>query len=69
MKKWLFFFFFLLWQQPQINQGEGKDQSCLSFGVFPELEIECNSEALFAVCTVYTITGGARGWESWESMA
>lgn len=62
-EKWLFFF---LWQQHQINQGEGKDQTCLPFSVFPGLEIECtyNSETLFAVCAAYTIDGGARSWES-----
>lgn len=61
MKKWLLFF---LCQQQQINQGEGKDQSYLLFSEFPGLEIECNSETLFAVCAVYTITRGARKWES-----
>lgn len=61
-EKWLFFFFFPLWQQHQINQG--KDQSWLP--AFLGLEIECthNSEPLFAVSSAYTIARGARGWES-----
>lgn len=56
-------FFFPLWQQHQIDQGEGKDQSSLPFSVFPGLETECNSEPLFAVYADYTIAGGARGCE------
>jgi len=57
-------FFFFLWQKHQINQGEGKDQSCLPFSVFPGLETACYLESLVAVCAICTIAGGARGWES-----
>lgn len=57
--------FFFLWQQHQINQGEGKGQRCEPVSVFLGLEIQCNSEPLF----VYTIAGGTRGREStdWKS--